>query len=403
MNIKTQGLLNAAKWVEDAHGQEALGRIIRSCSPEVRERYISANPLQWHPAEELEELLSVAERALGCSDGQIAEEIGAAGARANLKGPLVRFASYVTRSEILLKRITGLWDQFNDEGDMRVLAIAPTTCTIEVAGIKRPLPLFCATLTGWQREVGRSIGLVEASTLHTSCRARGQSRCLWETHWQDTALEIPAGPMSASREERAAATEREMLGFPLTLQPVRRARSTIIIDSINVIRASRHKDAYLSLLPPAHRNELLEAVAGSWMPVTTALAHYQTCDALHLPVDEQFGNGRRTFKGGTTTVFGTVAKMARELGVTPWTVLPPFQRFWERVYDGGGVSVVQVGPKEARIELVQFGLLQSPYYRHALRGLVTGILESVCKKAYVTEAPNRHGSLDSIVLRAQWV
>ena len=398
MNIKAQGLLNAVKWVEETHGREVLGEIIRSCSPQVRASYVSASALEWHPAEELEEFLSVTERRLKSSAGHIAEEIGAAGARANLKGPLARFAFYVTRPELLLKRITGLWHQFNDDGEMRLLATTPNSCTIEVVGIKKPLPLFCATLTGWHREVGRSIGLVEATARHTSCRTRGQSRCIWETRWSATALEIPS-----IDEDRGDASEREVLAFPSTLSPVRRARSTIIIDSMNVIRASPHKDAYLALLPPAHRDELLAAVAGSWMPVTTALAHYHACDALHLPVDEQFRNGLRTFKGGGATVFGTIAKLARGLGASPWTVLPHFQRFWERVYDGGGVSVVQLGPKEARIELVQFGLLESPYYRHALRGLVTGILESVCTKAYVVERPSPHGKRDSLTLRAQWV
>jgi hypothetical protein len=186
------------------------------------------------------------------------------------------------------------------------------------------------------------------------------------------------------------------------VRPLRHARSTILLSSINVIRASSHWDAYLAALPPAYRGALLDAVAGTWVPIEAALAHYRACDGLNLPVDVQLANGRGTFERAGATIFGTITKMAREVGVTPWTLLPHMQRFWDRGYDGGGISVVEVGPKEARIEGIQVRLLESRYYRNALRGLLSAVLGMFTVKVYIVERPNVHGD-DSAVYRAQWV
>lgn len=77
--------------------------------------------------------------------------------------------------------------------------------------------------------------------------------------------------------------------------------------------------------------------------------------------------------------------MAKAGGMSPWSVFPYYQRFWERGYDGGGVRVIKRGPKEARVELVAFRLVDSRYFRSALRGLVTGVTELFSAKAYVAE------------------
>lgn len=172
------------------------------------------------------------------------------------------------------------------------------------------------------------------------------------------------------------------------------------MSSIAVVRGSGRFDEYVAQLSPEMREPLLEAVAGTWIPMNVALAHYVACDALAFSTEQAVANGRATFDRTSGTLLGTMIRMAREAGVTPWTVFPHFQRFWERGYDGGGVSVVKTGPKEARIELVQVPLLASRYYRGALRGLVTAVVELFCRRAFLAEraGPTHSG----IALRAQW-
>lgn len=183
MQVKAQGLLNATKYIEEAYGQAALRDVIRACSEPLRSRYIAAIAIEWLPVEELVEFLEVADRMLGRGDGRIAEEIGAAGARANMKGTMVRVAFYVSKPEFLLQRVSGLWRQFNDEGTMALLGVTDFSTTIEVRGIKKPYWLFCCTITGWGKEIVTAFGGTSAISRHVECRDRGGTRCVWEVRW----------------------------------------------------------------------------------------------------------------------------------------------------------------------------------------------------------------------------
>jgi hypothetical protein len=111
--------------------------------------------------------------------------------------------------------------------------------------------------------------------------------------------------------------------------------------------------------------------------------------------------GRGTFTRTKGLLLGAAVGIARGAGVTPWSLIPHLQRFWLRGLDGGGIQAMRVGPKEARIDFVACAVLQSAYFRGALRGLAGSLLELVCSKAYVHEQSHRDGD-ESVTLRAQW-
>jgi len=183
LKIKAQGLLNAAKWIEETYGQDALRDVVRACSEPVRDRYVSAIAIEWHPVEELVEFLQVAEKQLGKDDGKLAEEVGAAGARLNLRGAMLRLVFYLAKPEFLMKRVAQLWRQFNDEGEMLITHFEDYASGLEVKGISKPYWLFCCTITGWAREVTKASGGMHPLARHVECRARGGARCLWELKW----------------------------------------------------------------------------------------------------------------------------------------------------------------------------------------------------------------------------
>jgi hypothetical protein len=182
MQVKAQGLLNAAKYIEETYGQNALGGILRAASPGVRETYTSAIAINWHPLDELCELVDLAESRLGDGSGAIAKAIGAAGASANLNSMLNRAAFYVGKPSFFMSRIASLWSQFNDEGSMHLLEMTTQRATIEVRGIVQPRATFCHILTGWAEEVGRTLGATNVSARHVEFRARGQTRCVWDVN-----------------------------------------------------------------------------------------------------------------------------------------------------------------------------------------------------------------------------
>jgi len=192
-----------------------------------------------------------------------------------------------------------------------------------------------------------------------------------------------------------------VLAFPTTCVPVRHARSTIVLGSIAALRQAGHFDRYAAALPSEHRDQLLEAVAGTWIPVAIARSHYRACEALNLSSDAEVELGRAIFERTGDTMFGTILRLAKGAGVTPWTLLPHLQRFWERGYDGGGISVWRLGPKESRIELVQCSLADGRYFRNAVRGLFGTVLQLFCTRAYMQEIPGSRQP-GCITLRAQW-
>ncbi|MFI5300148.1 MAG: hypothetical protein ACHREM_18835 [Polyangiales bacterium] len=187
MNIKAQGLFNAAIWIEQTHGQNALRDVLRACKPETRDRYTSATAINWHPVEEFVDLLSVVEKQLGKGDGRLAIEIGAAGARVNNKGMLIRLAMYVSKPEMMVKRVSSFWRQFNDAGDMNVYDVSERGIKFEVVGIDPTYELFCLTIVGWSQELVKGAGGRLASAKHVSCKGRGNDRCVWDVRWAPVA------------------------------------------------------------------------------------------------------------------------------------------------------------------------------------------------------------------------
>jgi hypothetical protein len=196
-------------------------------------------------------------------------------------------------------------------------------------------------------------------------------------------------------------TGESLIPFVHPIVAATNARSTVILGSAAAVRATGRWDDYVAALAEPHRTAILSAVAGTWIPFDVAKVHYDACDALGFSADEMAANGRRTFDAVGGTLFGAVLRMAKTAGLTPWAFIEAAPRFWWRSYDGGGVQVEKLGPKEARVQIVAVDLLDSPYFRGALRGLLTGVLERFCTKAYVHEKRGPRRS-SAVTLSLQW-
>jgi hypothetical protein len=196
-------------------------------------------------------------------------------------------------------------------------------------------------------------------------------------------------------------SESILVPMPAPIVAVKHARSTVIIASGASVRALGRWDEYVAALPVAQRDLIVGAVAGTWIPLDIAAIHYSACDSLSLSSDAVAANGRRTFDAIGGTLFGAILRMAKTAGITPWTFLEQVPRFWARSYDGGGVELAKLGPKEARIRVIACALLDSAYFRSALRGLLAAVMERFCTKAYVVETRGERAS-GTVTLRVQW-
>lgn len=190
-----------------------------------------------------------------------------------------------------------------------------------------------------------------------------------------------------------------ILDFPPRLAPIRHMRSTVILGAMAAVKDAGHFEKWRDAIPQEPRDMFLQMVAGVWIPIETAMVHYRACDALQLPPEAEVRLGAAVFERINGTIFATASRLANEAGVTPWAVLQRLQRFWDRAFDGGGVQVVRVGPKEAHAELIQCAVADSHFFRNALRGNVTAMLQLFSRKAYVHERAHAPGTLS---LRMQW-
>jgi hypothetical protein len=175
---------------------------------------------------------------------------------------------------------------------------------------------------------------------------------------------------------------------PREIASAKHVRSTLLASSLNVLRRRGHMAKYEELVPAAHRERLLSCVAGVWLPMEVGVAHYETCAAIGLSTAEVYDIGMDVSVQVQATFLGTLAKMGRAAGVTPWTGLSQFQRLWDRVLDGGGVAVYRVGPKDARIEIVALPLVDIPYFRVSFRGFIVAGCGIFSTRIYGKDIPS---------------
>jgi hypothetical protein len=193
-------------------------------------------------------------------------------------------------------------------------------------------------------------------------------------------------PFAVPREQTAAAD-----GY----------RSTWLLSSMQALRDRGHLDAYFKQLDRSLHDTMQGLVIGVWVPMSLARAHYEACDRLQLGTNEQIALGRAVSDRAQGAMLGTVVRMAKGAGVTPWTVLPQYRRLFERGVRGGGISVVKLGPKEARIDIVAVELFEVPYFRVAFRGILQGIAGLFCRVSFIHDVPTSR-SVDASY-RFQWV
>lgn len=164
-------------------------------------------------------------------------------------------------------------------------------------------------------------------------------------------------------------------------------RSTWLVSSVQAMKRRGLFERYLTHLPVRFHDPILQAAAGLWLPVETAVAHYEAMNALGLAESEVVDIGLEVVDRFHNVFFSTIFRMARAAGATPWTVFGHTQKMWDRTWDGGGLAIFKLGPREARGEIVGWPCSRIGYCRIAMRGVMLGTVTLFCKKAWIEERP----------------
>jgi hypothetical protein len=171
------------------------------------------------------------------------------------------------------------------------------------------------------------------------------------------------------------------------IEPMRAVRSTLVSSSLQAIRARSLGDRYFERLPPHWHERVHALVAGTWLPMDVVRAHYEVLDAIVPEAEERLAIGREVADRVQGSLLATLARLSTGAGVTPWTGLAALPRLWDRMFQGGAVSVVKQGPKDALLDMVHFPLLDIGYFNAAFRGLAAAGMELFCRRAFVSNVP----------------
>jgi hypothetical protein len=189
---------------------------------------------------------------------------------------------------------------------------------------------------------------------------------------------------------------------PSTLGLATSARSTLVTTSLQSLRARGLFERYERSLPPEDAEVLLTAVAGSWLPIAATLAHYRACDALGLDVGSQLDIAMEVGDRVHGTFLGMMVRTARTVGITPWSALAQSARLYGRLFCGGGIAVTQLGPKDARVDIVGNPLCAVDYFRVGVRGIYQAALRLFCLHVLTREL-RRPRMPHAMSLRIAWV
>jgi hypothetical protein len=142
-------------------------------------------------------------------------------------------------------------------------------------------------------------------------------------------------------------------------------------------------ERYYQRLAPESQNDMRSLVAGSWVPVDLAMAHYRACEALCLSRTEQLALGKGVGQRQDKTLFRSMLNLAKGAGVTPWTPLGLLGKIKERVILGGGLAVYKLSPKDAVVEAHLMPFLEFPYVQTGYYGMLQNTCEYFCRRAYM--------------------
>jgi len=172
-------------------------------------------------------------------------------------------------------------------------------------------------------------------------------------------------------------------------------RGTLLVNSHENLRTLGLFEAYTAALSPRHREPIMYAIAASWIPMEVALAHYEACDSLALDPAQFAKLGELMAMRVTDTFLSSALRTTRNAGIeSVWLALQHNDRLWDRMYMGGGVTVVRTGPKDLLHETHGLPLVTSRYWRSAYVHYVTAFTNLFTRASYVkavrASAPDPH-------------
>jgi hypothetical protein len=181
-------------------------------------------------------------------------------------------------------------------------------------------------------------------------------------------------------------------------------RGILLVKSVENLRGAGLFERYARIIDPALRERVEFALASSWVPIELCEEHYAACDRLGLTDSEIERLGALMAESISNTMMSVILKATRQAGVeSVWPALKQCGRFWDRSYRGGGVVLMQAGPKDSVMEFHGLSLAKSRHWRMGARAFWLAIAQVTSRTAYVRLVPPRASDPLRVAFAGSWV
>jgi hypothetical protein len=181
-------------------------------------------------------------------------------------------------------------------------------------------------------------------------------------------------------------------------------RGILLVKSIENLRSAGLFERYAGTIEASLREQVEFSLASSWVPIELCEEHYAACDRLGLGDAEIERLGVLMAQEIGNTMMSVLLKSTRQAGVeSNWSALKQCGRFWDRSYIGGGVTLLQAGPKDSIIEFHGISLAKSRHWRMASRAFWLGLGQITTRSAYVKLTLPREADAHRIAFAGSWV
>ena len=151
---------------------------------------------------------------------------------------------------------------------------------------------------------------------------------------------------------------------------VTQLRGILLVNALSNLKDWGVYDRYLERLPPSARYTLPSVIASSWVDLAVAVTHYEASAQLGIDEARATDAGVRLGERIAKTFMGMTLRTARGAGLDAFGfVLRRNPGMWDRMYQGGGTRLRQLGPKEMLLEdygnpIFRFELCRIGYYAY---------------------------------------
>jgi len=185
---------------------------------------------------------------------------------------------------------------------------------------------------------------------------------------------------------------------------VTHVRAGVLVTSLQSLKHAGHFERYLAELDVAYHEQVQFALAATWLPLEVCMAHLRALDGLALPESFVSHSGESVGRDFGKMIYTAVMKTTRSVGANAgWFLLRQCERLMQRVYMGGGCTLLQTGPKDAVLELHGLPMVSSRFFRLSHHAYMNELGRMMGTGAYVRATRPRGRHLGSIATSFSWV